>query len=525
MSNVKFKATKHKPHVNPVNYYNQFVNVDDFLKDLRGLDKMGDKAGTLKDSLNCTYKPDSDWEGYYVVDGEPKFSGLADGMTYSKFELLQVIKFGGNFTHTVTYVNSKHLNPDWPYILVGKDVYKVIEKPNKWDIKTLELKPFNIQTIKLLHDKTGVDLTTNKAYDDFVIIPDNVNYEQTVGSCYNLYHPFPHQPLSGDVRSDDIAHTQRFMMHIFGEQYNMGIQYMKILYEQPTQMLPILVLVSKGRQTGKTSFLNYLGLLFGGNYVQIKPEDLINNFNASYATKNVIGVDETVIDKSAAIERIKSLVTSDTILVNQKNVTQYSIPFFGKLIMTSNKETEFMRIDSEEIRFWVRKIEPFGRVDKEFFKKLRDEIPAFLRYLQISPSAEYKSRMVFSAEDLRNDALDLVVKESESGMKKEITLRVMEFFDANDVNSFCANLSEIKQRWFQHDQRASLHYLKKVMEDEMGMEKQPMQRYSPFSESPLTLKPGTPYRFERLAFTDQTHPELHNSNNIMHIDPNEPLPF
>lgn len=60
------------------------------------------------------------------------------------------------------------------------------------------------------------------------------------------------------------------MRHIFGEHYNLGMDYMKLLLEHPTQKLPVLALVSRERNTGKTIFLNWLKEIYRGNMKSVQ---------------------------------------------------------------------------------------------------------------------------------------------------------------------------------------------------------------------------------------------------------------
>ena len=520
MKKRNFKSNEKKAHVNPVNFYNNFVETDKFVNDITEFEQLNDKKGTIKDTNGCTYTPDPDREGHYIVDGQPKCDDLADGMSYSKFELLQVYRFKGVFRHACSYVQYHHLEPDkpqkWPYIFVKKDFYKIVYRKNKWNVPIRQLNAINEKTLIHLEGRQGLERTiANMYFDDFVIHPDNTSYHHFMNGMYNLYHPFPHVPDSGKVTADDISYTLNFMKHVFGNQLELGLQYMKILYEEPTQKLPIVVLVSKERHTGKTSFLNYVSMIFGGNYVQISPDDLVSQFNASYSTKNIIGVDETVIDRTSAIERIKSLVTADTLMVNQKNISHYDVDFYGKLIMTSNKEVDFMRVDDGEIRFWVRKLQPFGKMDVKFYEILHKEIPKFLNYLSKLERIESKTRMVFTADQLKNDELERVMIESRSGLHKELETLICEFFESNNITFFEATLSDIKNRWFERDSRISQSYIKKVLEGEMGYKRQDMKRYSPMNDGPgLGTKPGTPYMFKRHDFTD-THYDVSDGYSIV----------
>ncbi len=60
----------------------------------------------------------------------------------------------------------------------------------------------------------------------------------------------------------DFPNIKKLVSHIFGEQYELGMDYLQLLYLRPVQKLPILLLVSEERNTGKTTFLNFLKALF-----------------------------------------------------------------------------------------------------------------------------------------------------------------------------------------------------------------------------------------------------------------------
>jgi phage/plasmid-associated DNA primase len=274
---------------------------------------------------------------------------------------------------------------------------------------------------------------------------------------------------------------------------------MKLLYEYPCQILPVLSLVSTERETGKTTFLNYIQMLFGENSTLINPSDLMSSFNDAYATKNIIMIDETVIEKQHVVEKLKSLATAKTISVSQKFVQHYSVPFFGKIIVCTNKETDFMRIDDEEIRFWIRKINPIvGKKNTNIENDLFNEIPKFLKYLEQLPDIDFSnSRMVFTQEEIQTDSLELIKKESKNGLRKELEIYIEDFFNNNDVNEFEATAKDIKERWFDKE-REKMSYILKVLKNEMKMTPQPNKYYFPFnSNNYLEKKKGTPFLFVR----------------------------
>ena len=286
------------------------------------------------------------------------------------------------------------------------------------------------------------------------------------------------------------------MNHIFGDQVMLGLKYMKLLYENPMQILPIISLVSTERETGKTTFLNWISMLFGENSIVINPSDLTSDFNDSYATKNIIMIDETVIDKANTIEKLKSLATAKTISVNKKFVANYSVPFFGKIIICTNKENDFIRIDEEEIRFWIRKINPITtKKNVNIETDLFNEIPKFLRFLIDMPGVDLtRSRMVFTNEEICTQSLTLIKNESKSGLMKEIEIHLDEFFNNNDVTFFEATPTDMKNKWFSHNNNISAAYITKVLKDEFKILPQKMRSYYPFNDN-LVTKKGTPYLF------------------------------
>jgi hypothetical protein len=487
----KFKKESAKAVTNPYDFYNSEKNVSDeqFIIDIQKHYKWFDIDGKKFIRIG---------EGLYQCLKSLK--GLQAGKNYNRYQLMTAIAFDGNWRATSTFIEVNYLNADVPYVRVGKDYFKRIKKNSKYGVELSELKVWSRDTI--IHDfgKDFADTRVQK-YDDFIVKPDNKNYQPVVGDMYNLYSPFPHQAYDGPVSLTEIETTAGLISHVFGEQSELGWRYFKLLYEYPEQMLPVLTLVSKERHTGKTTVLNYMDILFGNNYAQIPPEDLLSNFNISYAEKNIIGIDEAVIDRSSAVEKIKSLATASTLTVNPKHVNPYKIPFFGKLIITTNKERDFMRIDSEEIRFWVRKLNPINRIQVDLYERLRAEIPKFLRYLINMEEIDFtRSRMVFTSDEIMNNHLSAVMVESYSTLRKEITEAIRSvFFDDATLDEIKMSSTDILNEFFKFNHNYSRSYIAKVVSDEIGLERATKnQRYAMFGGS--NDKTGLPYTFKRRDF-------------------------
>ena len=153
------------------------------------------------------------------------------------------------------------------YIRIGTQLYKLVRRPLISGDFIEEKVPWSYETLRQDYGKNN--LPEVEKYDGFCIIPDHVDYRQTHGTYLNQYEPIPCAPAPGDF-----PRIRSFLSHIFGEQIELGLDYLQILYLRPTQMLPILLLVSNERQTGKTTFLRFLKMIFGKNATFNTNEDL-----------------------------------------------------------------------------------------------------------------------------------------------------------------------------------------------------------------------------------------------------------
>jgi hypothetical protein len=364
------------------------------------------------------------------------------------------------------YSRKEFLKPENRYIRVGIDYFKVIEKEDRYGIIRTELKKWSKDEIKLDHGNDMLKVISK--FDDFVLIPNNKEFSQTNGEFYNLYAPFQHRPEPGEWKW-----TKILLEHIFGEQYEIGIKYMQVLYLFPKQALPVLVLVSKERQTGKSTFIDWLLMIFGANMSLIFPTDLSRSFNGSYSRSNIIAIEETVVDQSHVVEKIKALSTQKTINANLKNVNDFQLPFFGKIILASNNERKFMKVDTEEIRFFIRKINTPSITNHNILNDMISEIPAFLNFLDTLPEPDFrKSRMVFTPDELMNDSLKSVKNESHTWLYKELVGILEDQFNNYFIGEVMkCTPKEIKDCFFSHNSNVSSSFIRDVLVDEFKFQK------------------------------------------------------
>jgi hypothetical protein len=328
------------------------------------------------------------------------------------------------------------------YVRIGTSYYKKVGKPLASGDIIENLVPWSIECIKQDHGKHF--LSSVPRYDGFCLVPSHLNYKRDVENFYNRYHPFLHQPSIGYPKA-----TLVFLNHVFGEQLNLGLDYLKVLLMYPMQILPILCLVSTERNTGKTTFLNFLKAIFGDNMTINSNEDFRSNFNAEWAHKLIIGVDETFLDRKEDSERIKSLSTSKYYKIEAKGQDRQEIEFFGKFVLCSNNEDNFILIDAGEIRYWIRRLPLLQHDNKGLLDELKQEIPCFINYLIERPfTSQSATRMWFRPEQLTTPALKRVKRYNRNKLEVEMSQILMTITDQKELSELCFSLSDM-QDWLQ----------------------------------------------------------------------------
>lgn len=481
--------------LHPIDWLTFYGSFSDIFAGLRNAHMITDSECAILSADNPTSKCTFKYSGVTVevlLDNPYNLKG-----TVSLFMLLSAVRFKHDEQHTLSYIKHELMKEPIPYIRVGVNYFKIIHKETRYGGSHTNIKHWTKEEIKSDHSKTF--LSQIPRFDDFTIVPDNKNYQPVIGNCYNLYSAFSHAPHPLPVTESDIPHTTNFLRHIFGEHYSLGLEYFKILYEHPKQILPILCLVSAKNETGKTTFINFIEMIFGGNYVLISPDDLTRNFNNNYATKNIISIEETFVEKQAGVEKLKSLSTGKSIQVSRKFVDEHALPFFGKLILNTNKVKDFMRVSSEEIRFWIREIPKIeGKKNVNIENDLFEEIPKFIRFISDLPTINFNtgSRMYFTAEQIQTAALRDLKNESQSGLYKEIEILIEDFYNNSPLPEFKATAKDIKEYWFARDNKISIAYIRKVLTDEVGMvHSNKSIRYHPLGDTTKPTVVGLPFTF------------------------------
>ncbi|MBA3706601.1 MAG: hypothetical protein H0W84_12095, partial [Bacteroidetes bacterium] len=253
------------------------------------------------------------------------------------------------------------------YFRVADDYYKFVKLPNQY--KQLEL-VFHGRKKTTITDDHGRKFTQHiPKYEAFCNVPSHNEFQQIIENCFNVYSPVDHLPDDEECFESDFPAIRSLLYHIFGEKsvsytdtetkikkehstVELAYDYLQLLYRKPEQKLPILCLVSRENNTGKTTFANFLRMMLGANVAIVGNADMVNDFNAHWATKSVVVCDETKIDKQIVLEKIKSLSTAKKVFMNAKNRAQVELDCFIKFVLLTNNEESFITASDDDIRYW-----------------------------------------------------------------------------------------------------------------------------------------------------------------------------
>lgn len=352
------------------------------------------------------------------------------------------------------------LRNESPFVRVGTTLYKIVNQPR---LNGGYVKKRIVWNNETLRQDYGKDYLANvPKYDGFCTVPDHVNYRQVIDNFLNLYEPIGHQPKEGDF-----SHIQALLHHIFGEQYELGVDYLQLLYLHPIQKLPILLLVSEERNTGKSTFLNFLKAMFRNNVTFNTNEDFRSQFNSDWAGKLIIVVDEVLLNRREDSERLKNLSTTLSYKVEAKGKDRDEIAFFAKFVLCSNNERLPVIIDPGETRYWVRKIHHLENDDTHFLQKLIEEIPAFLYFLQHrSLTTQNVSRMWFSPKQTETAALLKIIRCNKSKYEVEAAELIKEIMECMEIDSFSFCLNDLLILLNLSQVRIDKHWLRKIVTED-----------------------------------------------------------
>lgn len=408
-------------------------------------DPDNDAVGIINELTTFTAgMPDRHWVRTYQVTGISSYKimqifGLDSVESFYAMHAKELANHDFRFKNNDYYIEDGKPVVSWmaktkEYVRVGIDYYRRVAGIYGDNVE-INLVPWKSTIIK--GDFGHKFFNQVQKFDGFANIPENDpdRYRRVIKAgkddidsvLYNLYSPVSHHPAAGEWKT-----INRLIHHIFDYKncqgvpmYEMALDYLQLIYTRPAQHLPILCLVSAEQATGKTTFLQLLKAIFSENMRILDSKRLSGNFNSHWAGKLIVATDEAFLDteKKEVSNTLKMIATNDTVPMEGKGKNAVEVSNFAKLIMCSNDEKNFARIEAEDTRYWVIKVQSIPRDERDphMQGKMLKEIPAFLWFLR-NRTMYYseRSRLWFEVEDYDTPAHRAVQERTELGLVKHV---------------------------------------------------------------------------------------------------------
>lgn len=200
--------------------------------------------------------------------------------------------------------------------------------------------------------------------------------EQMREDDYNGYQGFTVVPAPGDW-SKNREHIRAIICAGQPEVYEWVINWMAALFQLPGRHAWSSIVLRGGEGIGKGHFADMMiGKSFHAQqYLHlIGANQLTAEFNEHFSGKVFIFGDETCWggEKQAA-EKLKGLITEDTILIHRKFLKAVGEPSALHIVIASNHEWP-VAIPKDDRRFLVADVADDKRQDQEYFAGLRHEL-------------------------------------------------------------------------------------------------------------------------------------------------------
>lgn len=181
--------------------------------------------------------------------------------------------------------------------------------------------------------------------------------------------------------------------------YEYLISFLAHMVQKPEEKPGVMIVLLGGQGVGKGTFFGLLQTIWNKTSVLVSSIDqVLGRFNGILERNYIVMLDEALFsgDKKAA-EKLKSLITEEYMVIENKYEHQKSITSYHRFFGASNK-SHFVNVDADDRRFLFLRVSEFKAQKDEYYKPIRDAfkndetIGTFLNHLQKIDISTFKYR-------------------------------------------------------------------------------------------------------------------------------------
>lgn len=231
-----------------------------------------------------------------------------------------------------------------------------------------------------------------------------------IEGTYNLWKGFSCEALPGDCTLY-LNHVLHNICSGDRKHYEYLLNWMSLAVQKPGEQGHAAVVLRGDEGTGKGSYANHFGHLFGRHYLPISQgSHLTGNFNAHLRDASIVFADEALFAGDKKHEgALKALITEPTLAIEPKGYDVEHHPNFVHLIMASNNDWVVPAGRSSR-RYFVLDVSTDRMQDTTYFRAIDDQMrnggyEALLHTLLNRNLGEFQVRNIPRTQALREQQM------------------------------------------------------------------------------------------------------------------------
>ncbi|MGX8942074.1 DUF5906 domain-containing protein [Symbiopectobacterium sp. Eva_TO] len=205
--------------------------------------------------------------------------------------------------------------------------------------------------------------------------PGGVGFYPSPSKCpesvYNLFTGLSVEPTPGDC-SPYLEHLRRVICAGDETTYAYLIRWMAHLIQRPDEKPSVAIVMKSIPGTGKGTMVRPLQDILGQYAVHINGAGQIaGKFNATMANKLLIFADEVTVGRNYEGDRLKGIISENSINLERKGIDPEPMPNFARLIFASNS-IQALKAGIRERRYLVLEPDPAHAQEKGYFDNLHN---------------------------------------------------------------------------------------------------------------------------------------------------------
>lgn len=323
---------------------------------------------TMKDSLSSNQTQ----QGYSLMPNgtqkqnekqDPKIEDIKLHLNKTDAEKVQEVLEELNKKHAVVHIDQFSILTEKgsDFTLEGRQSFI-----NMYEHQTVDIlgRPRTKANIWLKH-------AARRQYEGMVFDPTTTEH---VDGKYNIWKGFSVKPKKGSCALY-VNHIREVICGGNENYFEYVMNWLAHLIQKPDQLSPALVLMG-GQGTGKNTFVNSIGDLFGSqHYLPLDNiNQLLGNFNFFQKSAVLIHANEACWGgNKQSLGKLKAMITEEYCITEGKGKDQIRMKNFKHLILSSNEDWPVL-MERDARRFLVLSVADKHKGDDRYFGALRSEI-------------------------------------------------------------------------------------------------------------------------------------------------------